>query len=303
MRLFGGERVNMLMERMNIDEDLPIESKMLTKIIESSQKNLEGRNFEVRKNVLRYDDVMNAQREIIYKERSMVLDGEDIHDLIMKMMRDYITTTVDQYIFDKLPRDDWNVSGLRDRFLNVLTVPEDFYFTPEQFEDIEKDYFVKTLTERAEKIYAAKEAEWGHDTTREIERVVLLKVVDTKWMAHIDDMDELKRGISLRSFGQKDPVIEYRYEGFDMFDAMVESIQEDTVRMLLTLRIQRRNEDNQVVAPQREQVAKPAEANAPSTGDGSLAGRTIRKAKVGDNDPCPCGSGKKYKKCCGMKKN
>ncbi len=303
MRLFGGERVNMLMERMNIDEDLPIESKMLTKIIESSQKNLEGRNFEVRKNVLRYDDVMNAQREIIYKERSMVLDGEDIHDLIMKMMRDYITTTVDQYIFDKLPRDDWNVSGLRDRFLNVLTVPEDFYFTPEQFEDIEKDYFVKTLTERAEKIYAAKEAEWGHDTTREIERVVLLKVVDTKWMAHIDDMDELKRGISLRSFGQKDPVIEYRYEGFDMFDAMVESIQEDTVRMLLTLRIQRRNEDNQVVAPQREQVAKPAAANAPSTGDGSLAGRTIRKAKVGDNDPCPCGSGKKYKKCCGMKKN
>lgn len=303
MRLFGGERVNMLMERMNIDEDLPIESKMLTKIIESSQKNLEGRNFEVRKNVLRYDDVMNAQREIIYKERSMVLDGEDIHDLIMKMMRDYITTTVDQYIFDKLPRDDWNVSGLRDRFLNVLTVPEDFYFTPEQFEDIEKDYFVKTLTERAEKIYAAKEAEWGHDTTREIERVVLLKVVDTKWMAHIDDMDELKRGISLRSFGQKDPVIEYRYEGFDMFDAMVESIQEDTVRMLLTLRIQRRNEDNQVVAPQREQVAKPAEANAPSSGDGSLAGRTIRKAKVGDNDPCPCGSGKKYKKCCGMKKN
>ena len=303
MRLFGGERVNMLMERMNIDEDLPIESKMLTKIIESSQKNLEGRNFEVRKNVLRYDDVMNAQREIIYKERSMVLDGEDIHDLIMKMMRDYITATVDQYIFDKLPRDDWNVSGLRDRFLNVLTVPEDFYFTPEQFEDIEKDYFVKTLTERAEKIYAAKEAEWGHDTTREIERVVLLKVVDTKWMAHIDDMDELKRGISLRSFGQKDPVIEYRYEGFDMFDAMVESIQEDTVRMLITLRIQRRNEDNQVVAPQREQVAKPAEANAPSTGDGSLAGRTIRKAKVGDNDPCPCGSGKKYKKCCGMKKN
>ncbi|MGN0689766.1 MAG: preprotein translocase subunit SecA [Oscillospiraceae bacterium] len=303
MRLFGGERVNMLMERMNIDEDLPIESKMLTKIIESSQKNLEGRNFEVRKNVLRYDDVMNAQREIIYKERSMVLDGEDIHDLIMKMMRDYITATVDQYIFDKLPRDDWNVSGLRDRFLNVLTVPEDFYFTPEQFEDIEKDYFVKTLTERAEKIYAAKEAEWGHDTTREIERVVLLKVVDTKWMAHIDDMDELKRGISLRSFGQKDPVIEYRYEGFDMFDAMVESIQEDTVRMLLTLRIQRRNEDNQVVAPQREQVAKPAAANAPSSGDGSLAGRTIRKAKVGDNDPCPCGSGKKYKKCCGMKKN
>ncbi|MGN0654297.1 MAG: preprotein translocase subunit SecA [Oscillospiraceae bacterium] len=303
MRLFGGERVNTLMERMNIDEDLPIESKMLTKIIESSQKNLEGRNFEVRKNVLRYDDVMNAQREIIYKERSMVLDGEDIHDLIMKMMRDYITTTVDQYIFDKLPRDDWNVSGLRDRFLNVLTVPEDFYFTPEQFEDIEKDYFVKTLTERAEKIYAAKEAEWGHDTTREIERVVLLKVVDTKWMAHIDDMDELKRGISLRSFGQKDPVIEYRYEGFDMFDAMVESIQEDTVRMLLTLRIQRRNEDDEVVAPQREQVAKPAAANAPSTGDGSLAGRTIRKAKVGDNDPCPCGSGKKYKKCCGMKKN
>ena len=293
----------MLMERMNIDEDLPIESRMLTKIIESSQKNLEGRNFAIRKNVLRYDDVLNAQREIIYKERGMVLNGEDIHEYILKMMKDYIATAVDQYIFDKVPRDDWNINGLRDRFLNVLTVPEDFFFTPEEFEKIDKSYFVDELTKRAERIYSAKEAEWGHDTTREVERVVLLRVVDTKWMSHIDNMEELKRGIGLRSFAQKDPVIEYRYEGFDMFDAMIEDIREDTVRTLITLRIQRNAESNEVVAPQREQVAKPTASNDPSTADGSSSSTPIRKKKVGDNDPCPCGSGKKYKKCCGMNKN
>ena len=303
MRLFGGERVNMLMERMNIDEDLPIESRMLTKIIESSQKNLEGRNFAIRKSVLRYDDVLNAQREIIYKERGMVLNGEDIHEYILKMMKDYIVTTVDQYIFDKVPRDDWNINGLRDRLLNVLTVPEDFFFTPEEFEKIDKDYFVDELTKRVEKIYAAKEEAWGHDTTREIERVVLLRVVDTKWMSHIDNMEELKRGIGLRSFAQKDPVIEYRYEGFDMFDAMIEDIREDTVRTLITIRIQRNAENDEVVAPQREQVAKPMASNDPSTADGSSSSTPIRKKKVGDNDPCPCGSGKKYKKCCGMNKN
>ncbi len=303
MRLFGGERVNMLMERMNIDEDLPIESRMLTKIIESSQKNLEGRNFAIRKNVLRYDDVLNAQREIIYKERGMVLNGEDIHEYILKMMKDYIVTSVDQYIFDKVPRDDWNINGLRDRFLNVLTVPEDFFFTPEEFEKIEKSYFVDELTKRAERIYSAKEAEWGHDTTREVERVVLLRVVDSKWMSHIDNMEELKRGIGLRSFAQKDPVIEYRYEGFDMFDAMIDDIREDTVRTLITLRIQRNAESDEVVAPEREQVAKPTASNDPSTADGSSSSSPIRKKKVGDNDPCPCGSGKKYKKCCGMNKN
>ena len=286
MRIFAGDRLERMMASLNVEEDMPIESKMLTKIIESSQKKVEGRNFSIRKNVLNYDDVMSKQREIIYKQRSQVLDGEDLHDYILNMMHGLVKDMVDTYLHDDAVREDWNIIGLKDYFRGWAIGDDELEYTDEELEKIEKEDIIKYLDDKLISIYASKEEEFGSDMLRELERVVLLKVVDTKWMNHIDDMDELKKGIGLRAFGQKNPVVEYRYEGFEMFDAMVESIREDTVRMLITVRI-KKNE-----APQREQVAKPDAPNA-----GSI--RTAKK-RPGDNDPCPCGSGKKYKKCCGM---
>ncbi|MBO5383358.1 MAG: preprotein translocase subunit SecA [Ruminococcus sp.] len=294
MRIFAGERLENMMRTLNVEEDMPIESKMLTKIIESSQKKVEGRNFSIRKNVLNYDDVMNTQREIIYKQRSQVLDGEDLHESILKMIDDLIESTVNLYLPEEDVKENWNVVGLKDYFLGWLLGPEDLTFTEEELDEITRDDIVSALNDKAKEIYAAKEEEYGEEIIRELERVILLKVVDTKWMAHIDDMDELKKGIGLRAFGQKNPVVEYRYEGFEMFDAMVETIREDTVRMLLTVKLQKN------VVPQREQVQKPDAPNAGS-GDGSFS-EERRSSKIGDNDPCPCGSGKKYKKCCGMNK-
>jgi preprotein translocase subunit SecA len=280
-----------MMKTLNVDEGMPIESKMLTKIIESSQKKVEGHNFSIRKNVLNYDDVMNTQREIIYGERAQVLDGEDIHEKILSMMEDLITDKVNAYLIDDEVKDDWNLVGLKEYFLGWLTGPEDLDFDEDDISSVSKSEIISALSEKAGEIYQAKEEEYGSDVMRELERVILLKVVDTKWMAHIDDMEELKKGIGLRSYGQKNPVVEYRYEGFEMFDAMVDSIKEDTVRMLLTVKLQK-NE-----APEREQVAKPDAPNA-GAGDGSFDGEPVRVKKIGDNDPCPCGSGKKYKKCC-----
>lgn len=291
MRIFAGDRLENMMNTLNVEEDMPIESKMLTRIIESSQKKVEGRNFSIRKNVLNYDDVLNKQREIIYTQRSQVLDGEDLHASILNMMHELAVESVNNYLLDDEDRDNWNLIGLKDHFLGWVLRDEDLDYSDDQLEEIKKADVVKLLEDRMLEIYSAKEAEFGGELIRELERVILLKVVDTKWMNHIDDMAELKKGIGLRAFGQKNPVVEYRYEGFEMFDAMVEAIREDTVRMLLTVRIQKNS------PPQREQVAKPDPPNV-----GSIT-MTSSKKKPGDNDPCPCGSGKKYKKCCGMKQN
>ena len=288
MRIFAGDRLENMMNTLNVEEDMPIESKMLTRIIESSQKKVEGRNFSIRKNVLNYDDVLNKQREIIYTQRSQVLDGEDLHASILNMMHELAVESVNNYLLDDEDRDNWNLIGLKDHFLGWVLRDEDLDYSDDQLEEIKKADVAKLLEDRMLEIYSAKEAEFGGELIRELERVILLKVVDTKWMNHIDDMAELKKGIGLRAFGQKNPVVEYRYEGFEMFDAMVEAIREDTVRMLLTVRIQKNS------PPQREQVAKPDPPNV-----GSIT-MTSSKKKPGDNDPCPCGSGKKYKKCCGM---
>lgn len=290
MRLFGGDRITAMMDTLKVEEDMPIEAKMLTKIIESSQKKVEGRNFAIRKNVLNYDDVMSAQREIIYGQREKVLSGEDIHEYILKMIRDMISETVDQYLIDESIHDDWNLAGLRDRFMGLFTVSDDFRYTTEELAEVTKDQIKEKLITRALDFYKTREEKIGSDILRELERVILLKVVDIKWMAHIDDMEELRKGIVLRSYGQKNPVVEYRFEGFEMFDAMVESIREETIRLLFTIQV------NNGQAPQRERVAEPTQ----TSGDGSLA-NTPKKAgkKIGRNDPCPCGSGKKYKNCCG----
>ena len=288
MRIFAGDRMESVMRSLNVEETQPIESKWLTKIIASSQKKVEGRNFSIRKNTVNYDDVMNAQREIIYGQRRQVLDGEDLHDSILQMMTDLVGAIVPQYLGEEENQENWNLVGLRDFFFGWVLGDGELVYSDEELEKQTRTSISDYLIDKMKTMYAEKEARYGEKIIRELERVVMLKVVDTKWMAHIDDMQELKRGISLRSYGQKNPVVEYRYEGFDMFDAMVESIREDTVRMLLTIQIQGAQ------APEREQVAKP---DAPNKG--SIEAKAAAK-KIGPNDPCPCGSGKKYKKCCGM---
>ncbi len=294
MRLFGGERIQNMMEALKIDENQPIETKLLTNSIESAQKKVEGRNFAIRRNVLQFDDVMNRQREIIYSQRAKVLNGENLRGYIMDMLKENITETVNQYLSDETIHDNWNVEGLRNHYLGFFTQPEDFHYTADELANMEKKDFVDALYEKAEKKYEEKEAEIGPDRMREVERVVLLRNVDSKWMDHIDAMDELKKGIYLRSYAQRDPAVEYRIEGFDMFDEMVAAIREDTVKMLLTVRL--RNPDEE---PKREQVATPTNA-IHGESDQTVRKEPVRKKNtVGRNDPCPCGSGKKYKKCCG----
>ncbi len=292
MRLFGGERLQSIMNTLRLDDDVPIENKMLSSTIESAQRKVESRNFSIRKNVLQFDDVMNKQREIIYSQRDKVLNGENLKESIMGMLEESIKSNVDLFINDQDIKDNWNLQGLKDHYLGLLTTQEDFAYTPEELANVEKNDLADMLIGRAKKLYDQREAQFGEQIMRELERVVLLRCVDTKWMDHIDAMEELKRGIYLRAYGQHDPVVEYRMEGFDMFDEMVASIREDTVRLMLTVRI-----STEQGAPKREQVAKPVEP----AGDGTVKKQPVKKAqKVGRNDPCPCGSGKKYKKCCGM---
>ncbi|MBQ7799238.1 MAG: preprotein translocase subunit SecA [Oscillospiraceae bacterium] len=297
MRLFGGERVDAIMNALNFDENMPIENRMLSNVIESAQRKIEGRNFSIRKNVLNFDDVMSRQREIIYDQRSKVLEGEDIHDNIVGMIKGSIRGNVDVFLADNAIHDNWNLDGLRDHYRGFLTSDDDLRFNAQELGDISKDEIFDMLYERAMKIYEEREALIGSELMRELERVVLLRTVDSKWMNHIDDMDELKRGISLRSLAQHDPVVEYRKEGFDMFDEMIASIREDTSRLVLTVQI-KQNENIE-----REQVAKPTTA-IHGESDGTVKKRPTRNVqKIGRNDPCPCGSGKKYKNCCLGKEN
>jgi preprotein translocase subunit SecA len=235
---------------------------------------------------------MNRQRELIYSQRDKVLNGENVRDSIIGMIKESIETTCKIYLSSDDEHDTWNIDGLRDFYAGWLSKEDDFRYDEQQLEDITREDIIAELTERAMKIYDEKEEHYGEEMMRELERVILLKTVDRYWMDHIDNMDELRRGIHLRAYGQKDPVVMYRLEGFDMFDQMVASIREDTARLMLTVQIRSEEE------PKREQVAKPIATSS----DGTDVRRPIRKTaaqKVGRNDPCPCGSGKKYKKCCG----
>ena len=395
LRLFAGDRIANIMNRMPGEEDTPLESKLLSNTIASAQAKVEARNFIIRKSVLDCDDVMNRQREIIYTQRDQVLDGENLRETIIKMIPDTVSAKIAEYLpFDE--KDEWNLKGLRES-LKGWIIPEDdeetLVYSKEEIEDLEKDYLSEMLTEKATKEYEENEKLVPEDTMRELERVYLLKNVDNYWMEHIDAMDELKKGIRLRSYGQHDPVVEYRLEGFDMFDDMIRSIREDTIKMLLVVpkrvaeRLKQQEEmrelavkraassraraaaiaamnakkaakgegpslninitassngpvavvasdDEQEInaetdtaaeteAPeqssgekkytdedvnkaaakfmQREQVAKPTSTNM--EGDGTAVNRTVKKiTKIGRNDLCPCGSGKKYKKCCGANK-
>ena len=351
MRLFGGERMEAVMTRLNTPDDMPIENKMLSNIIESSQKKVEGRNFAIRKNVLQYDDVMNKQREIIYTQRDQVLNGENIRDVIIKMINENIENTVKLYCDDNMLREQWNLGSLKDYYTGWVIDEDDdcLDFTLDDLADMENQQIIEVLQKKANDRYEENESLLPEETMREMERVYLLKSVDTYWMQHIDDMENLKQGIRLRAYGQKDPVVEYRFEGFDMFDQMIDAIRENTAKLCLSApkkiaEIQKRqladverlrairderirelqaakeqavlqgesseeidreiaeeekeNVDEASVVIKREQMANPTSTSGGS--ENSISSSTVRKSKkVGRNDPCPCGSGKKYKKCCG----
>ncbi len=286
MRLFGGERITSMMNMLKVDENLPLESGMLSKTIESAQKKKEGMNFAIRKNVLQYDDVMNKQREIIYSQRNKVLNGDELTETIYKMIDETIDAYCNIFLADSAIHDNWDLKGLKEYFGGWICSQDDFKFTPEELGNIEKEDIAEQLKEMARKNYAAREEAFGSDTMREIERVMLLRSVDTNWMDHIDAMDQLRQGIGLRAYGQHDPVIEYRNDSFDMFENMTNTIREQTSKLVLTVMV-RKNEE-----VKREKVAEET-----STGDKPL---TVKgKGVVSKNALCPCGSGKKYKRCCG----
>ncbi len=291
MRLFGGERIGTMMDRLNVADDVPIEAKMLTKTIENAQLKVEARNFDIRKNVLQYDDVLNRQREVIYKQRNEVLDGADLKEAILRMIDSALEAKVERYLPKNVEHDNWDMEGLRESYMGWLIGEDDLHFTKDEIEELDPEFVVNELQKKAHELYEKREQEFTPAITRELERVILLKNVDRYWMDHIDAMEELKRGINLRAYAQRNPVVEYRVEGSDMFDATINQIREDTARMMLTVKLRTKEE------PKREQVAKPTTATG---GDGSDKKRPVRAGKkIGRNDPCPCGSGKKYKKCCG----
>ena len=295
MKIFGGDAITKVYNTLGADENMPINSRIISRAVENAQKKVEGRNFSIRKNVLKYDEVMNAQREIIYKQRRQVLDGENIHDSIVNMIEAVADSIVGMFIEGE--DQQLNVESLNTEIINIFGI-DMLDYIKENKNDMSK--ISEELKKKTMEIYAQKEEEIGSDQMRELERVVMLKVVDEKWMNHIDSMDELKNGIGLRAYGQKDPVVQYRLEGFDMFDEMISDIKVDVTKILMHIRQQgeaKRQETVKITGAALEAIH--------SVDGGSKIGtdvdRTVRNEgpKVGRNDPCPCGSGKKYKNCCG----
>ncbi len=292
MRLFGSERILNVVERLGLDDDTPISAGILSNSIESAQKQLEGNNFARRKNVLNYDDVMNQQRTVIYKQRREVLDGADLKDKILHMIRETVDSAVRSSCVGETPAE-WHFDDLRNHFYGCLCTPEDFRYSEEELKHLTVDSLSEELTERALKIYASKEELFTPEQMREIERVILLRNVDAKWMEHLDAMDDLKDSIGLNAYAQRNPITEYRIIGSDMFDEMSAEIREDTVRALLS------------VVPRQKEIKRVEVAKVTNEGFVGAAPEkkkpvVLKKAeRVGRNDPCPCGSGKKYKKCCG----
>ena len=289
MRLFGSERLMDVFNALGVPENEQIEHKMLTSAIEKAQMKIENNNFGIRKNLLEYDQVMNEQREIIYAERRRVLDGESMRDSIYKMISDVVENTVDTFIGDDQDPQEWDLSGLNETLLPIIPFET---ITVERIGCKNKAELKHALKQEGTKLYEAKEAEFPNpEMIRELERVFLLKVIDRKWMNHIDDMEQLRQGIGLQAYGQRDPLVEYKMSGYEMFEAMTAGIQEDTVRLLMHVKIEEKAE--------REEVAQVTGTNK----DDSLGKKPVQRAadKVYPNDPCPCGSGKKYKQCCGRK--
>ena len=288
LRLFGSERLMKVFKSLGVAENEQIEHKMLSSAIEKAQMKIESNNYGIRKNLLEYDQVNNEQREIIYAERRRVLDGESMRDSIYKMITDTVDNVVDMCISDDHDSSEWDLNELNGVLLPIIPL-EKITVT----EKMKKNELKQSLKEKAVKLYESKEAEFPEpEQIRELERVILLKVIDRKWMDHIDDMDQLRQGIGLQAYGQKDPKVEYKMLGYEMFDAMTTAIQQDTLRLLYHVKVEQKVE--------REEVAKVTGTNKDESGPRAPKKRTADK--VYPNDPCPCGSGKKYKQCCGRKK-
>ena len=291
LRLFGSERLMSVFNALGVQEGEQIEHKMLSNAIESAQKKLEINNFGIRKNLLEYDQVMNEQREIIYGERRRVLDGESMRDTIYNMITEYVENITDRFASPEADSEDWDIKGLDVNLHNVI--PQLELPTEKECQDMRQKELKHLLKERAVKAYEAKEAEFPEaEQIREIERVVLLKVIDARWMDHIDDMDQLRQGIGLQAYGQRDPLVEYKMTGYNMFGEMTNMIAETTIRTLFHIRVEQKVE--------REEVAKVTGTNKDDTS--VRAPKKRAEKKIYPNDPCPCGSGKKYKQCCGRKK-
>ncbi len=289
MRLFGSERLMNIFNSLGIPEGEQIQHKMLSNAIEKAQKRIENNNFGIRKNLLEYDQVNNEQREVIYAERRRVLNGENMRDTIFKMITDTVEGCVNTCIGDDQSPSDWDMDELNNMLLPIIPM-EPVVLTPQQMKSMKKNDLIQMLKEKAVKLYEEKEAEFpDSEHLREIERVILLRVIDRKWMDHIDDMDQLRQGIGLQAYGNRQPIVEYKFQGFEMFEAMINSIREETVKALMHVRVEQKVE--------REEVAKITGTNR----DDSVANTPVRRTgkKIMPNDPCPCGSGRKYKHCCG----
>ncbi|MEG1583640.1 MAG: preprotein translocase subunit SecA [Anaerovorax sp.] len=308
MRLFGGERIQGIVGKLGVEEDEPIEANMLTKSIENAQKRVEGRNFSVRKYVLQYDDVMNKQRGIIYKERQSVLEGEDLRGHIMSMAQELIDECVDPIVVGSKYAEEWDLGALEASLKKVCGTFDSFGYTEDQIPGLSANELKEDAMEKFEEIYQAKEEEIGEERMRELERMILIRVVDNKWMDHIDAMDQLRHGIGLRALGQQDPAMAYSAEGFDMFELMIKAIKEDTVKFCFNVTIQTNTERKQILGSGQEKKddfdddgkgeSVPSAVNVPEREKKQVP--IVREGeKIGRNDPCPCGSGKKYKNCCG----
>ena len=293
MRLFGGDRIYAMMETLRVDENMPLEMPILSRSIESAQGKVEYRNFSARKNVLEFDDVMNKQREQIYGQRNSVLDGDDISEQIKKMVVGSINDAIDLYITGDVA-EEWDFEGLRNHFFPWLTTADDFNYSNTELDTLDRDDIRDLMHERAMKLYDTREQLFGSEMMRKIERFCLLRNLDTNWMDHIDAMDELRRGIYLRAYGQHDPVVEYRNEGYDMFNAMIDTIRESTAKMVLAAKFHVEQE------VKNERVATETSA---TSGDEKVAKTPSNNRGYSKNGLCPCGSGKKYKRCCGKDKD
>jgi preprotein translocase subunit SecA len=332
MRLFGGDKIAILMDRLKVSEDTPIENGMLSNTIEGAQKKVEGRNFGIRKNVLQYDDVNNRQREIIYKQRDQLLEGEDLRAEVIKMMEQSIDDTIALYVSDEHHHDLWNLNSLRDTYLGWMLTENDLQYTDEELAALKPEDIKDVIWGKAQEMYREREENFGDDVMRELERVVMLKCVDTQWMDHIDNMEQLQKGIRLRAYAQRDPVVEYRLEGFDMFDQMVANIRNDVTRFILSAQIKQVETKEQFQEELKREANEQAERldmKKPFQKHGkpkhhrhheedlplpdrmkitledddseavAEAADKAHPAKQGRNELCACGSGKKYKNCCG----
>ncbi len=292
LRLFGSEKTGAMIAKLGLPEDEPIEAGLLSKTIENAQKKVEGNNFSARKRLLDYDQVNNEQREIIYAERREVLSGKDIKDKILNMAHSVIQRLVDTYCTDEQDTTVWDMAGLNEKLRDIFAFSEFFKLSDEDKDNITKEMLVERIYDKALEKYASREAEFGSEMMRELERVITLKVVDSKWMDHIDDMDQMRQGIMLRSYAQRDPLIDYQFISYDMFEELNHNIQTDIVKGMYHVRVVVPDEE-----PKREQVAQPMATNRDESAVN--APKVRKEAKIGRNDPCPCGSGKKYKHCCG----